>query len=91
MCRNIKTLSNFEPPATDTEIRASSLQYVRKLSGYNKPSMANQEAFDKAVDKIEAATRELIDSLVTLSPPRNRDEVARKAAMRNAKRFNRIS
>lgn len=90
MCRNIKTLSNFEPPATDAEIRASALQYVRKLSGYNKPSMANQAAFDHAVDRVESATRELIDSLVTLSPPRNREEVARKAAMRNAKRFKRL-
>lgn len=90
MCRNIKTLSNFEPPATDTEIRASALQFVRKLSGFNKPSKANQEAFDRAVDKVEAATRELIDSLITLAPPRNRENEASKAALRNARRFSRV-
>jgi hypothetical protein len=73
MCRNIKTLHNFDPPATDEEIYLSSLQFVRKLSGFTKPSSANQAAFDRAVDKVSRAARELIDSLVTSAPPRDRD------------------
>ena len=87
MCRNIKTLYNFEPPATDDEIRASSLQFVRKLSGFNQPSKANQEAFDRAVDKVAEAARELIDSLVTKAPPRNREVEALRAKARFAERF----
>ena len=73
MCRNIRTLFNFEPPATEEEIRASALQFVRKLSGFNKPSQANQAAFDKAVAQVEAVARELIGSLVTAAPPRDRE------------------
>ena len=87
MCRNIKTLHNFEPPATDDEVRASALQYVRKLSGATKPSKANQAAFDRAVDKVFAASRELIDSLVTNVPPRDRGVEALKAQLRSAERF----
>ena len=87
MCRNIKTLFNFEPPATREEIRASSLQFVRKLSGFNKPSKANEAAFDRAVDEVEAAARRLIDSLVTNAGPRDRAVEARKAKERNASRF----
>jgi len=87
MCRNIKTLFNFEPPATREEIRASSLQFVRKLSGFNKPSQANEAAFDRAVDEVEAAARRLIDSLVTNAGPRDRAVEARKAKERNASRF----
>ncbi|HQQ76853.1 MAG TPA: DUF2277 domain-containing protein [Thermoanaerobaculia bacterium] len=87
MCRNIKTLFNFEPPATHEEIRASSLQFVRKLSGFNKPSQANEAAFDRAVDQVEAAARLLIDSLVTNAEPRDREVEARKARERNAVRF----
>jgi hypothetical protein len=87
MCRNIKTLHNFEPPATDDEVRASALQYVRKLSGSTKPSKANQAAFDRAVDKVFAASRELIDSLVTNVPPRDRGVEALKAQLRSAERF----
>jgi hypothetical protein len=87
MCRNIKTLHNFEPPATDEEVRASALQYVRKLSGSTKPSKANQAAFDRAVDKVFAASRELIDSLVTNVPPRDRGVEALKAQLRSAERF----
>ena len=87
MCRNIKTLANFEPPATDDEIRASALQFVRKLSGSTKPSKVNEIAFELAVDKIEAAARELIDSLKTTAEPRNREEEAEKAKLRSAKRF----
>ena len=71
MCRNIKTLSNFEPPATDAEVQASAIQFVRKISGTTKPSKVNQPVFDLAVQKIEAAARELIDSLITTAPPRN--------------------
>ena len=89
MCRNIKTLHNFEPPATDAEIRASALQFVRKLSGTTRPSKANQLAFDRAVDKVAAAARELIDSLVTATPPRNREVEALKARARSAERFGR--
>jgi hypothetical protein len=87
MCRNIKTLSNFEPPATDEEVRASALQFVRKLSGSTGPSKENKVAFELAVDKVEAAARELIDSLVTSAAPRNREEEIAKAKLRSAKRF----
>jgi hypothetical protein len=87
MCRNIKTLYNFEPPATDEEIYLSSLQFVRKLSGFSRPSQANQAAFDRAVDKVSRAARELIDSLVTFAPPRDREVEATKAKARAAERF----
>ncbi len=87
MCRNIKTLFNFEPPATDDEIRASSLQFVRKLSGFNRPSRANEAAFDRAVDQVAAAARLLVASLVTNAEPRDREEEARKARARSAERF----
>jgi hypothetical protein len=82
MCRNIKTLANFAPPATGDEIRASALQFVRKLSGMNKPSRANQIAFDRAVEEVTAAADRLISSLSTSAPPRNREEEARKARER---------
>ena len=87
MCRNIKTLANFEPPATDAEIRASALQFVRKLSGTTKPSRANEEAFNRAVDEVTAAAHRLVHSLSTSAPPRNREEEARKARERSLKRF----
>jgi hypothetical protein len=87
MCRNIKTLANFEPPATEDEVRASALQFVRKLSGANRPSKANQAAFDRAVDEVTASARRLIDSLVIAAPPRNREEEARKAQERARERF----
>ena len=87
MCRNIKTLSNFEPPATDDEIRASALQFVRKLSGANKPSRANEAAFNQAVDEVTAAAERLVRSLTTSAPPRNREEEARKAQERARERF----
>ena len=87
MCRNIKTLHNFKPPATEAEIRASSLQFVRKLSGMNKPSKANEEAFDLAIEKVAAAATELLDSLVTSAPARDRAAEAAKAKMRSAERF----
>jgi hypothetical protein len=87
MCRNIKTLANFEPPATTDEIRASALQFVRKLSGTNRPSRANEDAFNRAVEEVSAAAHRLIDSLVTGAPPRNRDEEARKAQERARVRF----
>jgi hypothetical protein len=87
MCRNIKTLHNFEPPATDDEIRASALQFVRKLSGFARPSKANQPAFDRAVDQVTRAAHELLDSLVTNAPPRGRDTEAAKARARSADRF----
>lgn len=87
MCRNIKTLYNFEPPATDEEVYLSSLQFVRKLSGFTRPSQANQAAFDRAVHKVSTAARELIDSLVTNSPPRDREIEALKARARSAARF----
>ena len=90
MCRNIKTLFNFAPPATDDEIRAASLQFVRKLSGFNSPSMANQEAFERAVEEVAAAARELMASLVTVAQPRNRDQVAARARVRSAVRFQRV-
>ena len=87
MCRNIKTLANFEPPATDDEIRASALQFVRKLSGANRPSRANEDAFNRAVDEVTDAARRLVHSLTTSAPPRNREEEARKAHERALKRF----
>jgi hypothetical protein len=87
MCRNIKTLFNFDPPATDEEIRAASLQFVRKLSGFNAPSKANEAAFDLAIDEVSASARRLIDSLTTNATPRNRDEVAAAARARAAERF----
>lgn len=86
MCRSIKTLYNFEPPATDDEIRAAALQYVRKLSGSRKPSKANEAAFEKAVDCIAVATQELLDALVTKAPPRDREVEAAKARERAATR-----
>ena len=87
MCRNIKTLANFEPPATDDEIRASALQFVRKLSGMNRPSRANQQAFDHAVDEVAAAAHRLVHSISTTAPPRNRDDERRKARERARQRF----
>jgi len=87
MCRNIKTLANFEPPATDDEIRASALQFVRKLSGATHPSRANEAAFNAAVDEVTAAANRLVHALTTSAPPRNREEEARKARDRAAKRF----
>ncbi|HVK71704.1 MAG TPA: DUF2277 domain-containing protein [Kofleriaceae bacterium] len=89
MCRNIKTLFNFEPPATDDEVRAASLQFVRKLSGYTIPSKANEEAFNRAVEDVFQVARVLVDSLVTPSPPRNREEEAAKAKARSIERFGR--
>ena len=87
MCRNIRTLANFEPPATGDEIRASALQFVRKLSGMNRPSRANEVAFDAAVEEVTAAAERLIQSLTINAPPRNRDEEARKARERSRQRF----
>jgi hypothetical protein len=87
MCRNIKTLFNFDPPATDDEIRAASLQFVRKLSGFNAPSKANEAAFDQAIDEVAAVARRLIDSLTTTAEPKNREEVAAAAKARSAERF----
>ena len=87
MCRNIRTLANFEPPATDDEIRASALQFVRKLSGTTHPSRANEPAFNRAVEDVTAAARRLIDSLELRTRPRNRDEEARKARERARQRF----
>jgi hypothetical protein len=87
MCRNIRPLHNFEPPATDEEARDAALQYVRKISGSTKPSQANQEAFDRAVDAIAAATVRLLDELVTSAPPKNREREAEKARARAAQRY----
>jgi hypothetical protein len=87
MCRNIKTLFNFEPPATEDEIRASSIQFVRKLSGFTSPSKANEAAFNRAVDEVAAAARTLIASLVTTADPRNREIEAARAKARSATRF----
>jgi hypothetical protein len=87
MCRNIKTLHNFKPPATDEEIRASAIQFVRKLSGFTKPSKANEDAFNQAVEDVTRSARKLIDSLVTTSPPRDREVEAVKARARSAERF----
>jgi len=87
MCRNIRTLFNFEPPATDDEVRAASLQFVRKLSGYTRPSAANEAAFNRAVDQVAAAAGELMQALVTTSPPHDREIWAAKAKARSAQRF----
>ena len=87
MCRNIRTLFNFEPPATDDEIRASAIQFVRKLSGFTKPSKANEAAFEGAVEDVAAVARRLVDSLETTRPPRNREQEAAKARARAAQRF----
>jgi hypothetical protein len=87
MCRNIKTLFNFDPPATDEEIRGASLQFVRKLSGFNEPSRANEAAFYRAVDEVTAVARNLLDSLVTSAEPRNREVEAERARARSAERF----
>jgi len=87
MCRNIKTLRNFAPPATDDEIRASSLQFVRKLSGFTKPSKGNEDAFNRAVNEVAHVAHHLLESLVTNAPPRNRETEALKAKARSAKRF----
>jgi len=87
MCRNIKTLANFEPPATGDEIRASALQFVRKISGMNKPSRANEAAFNRAIDEVTDAAQRLIASISTTAPPRNREEEARKAQERARERF----
>jgi hypothetical protein len=90
MCRNIKTLANFEPPATDDEIRASALQFVRKLSGTTHPSQANEAAFHRAVDEVTEAARRLIASLETKAAPRNREEEVRKAKERSRRRFGQV-
>jgi hypothetical protein len=87
MCRNIRTLANFDPPATEEEIRASALQFVRKLSGTTHPSHTNEAAFERAVEEVTAAAQRLIDSLETRAAPRNREEEARKARERSRKRF----
>jgi len=87
MCRNIKTLFNFEPPATTDEVNASSLQFVRKLSGMNKPSKANEEAFELAVERVAAAAQEMLNTLVTTAPPRDREIEAAKAKARAALRY----
>ncbi len=89
MCRNIRTLFNFDPPATDEEVQAASLQFVRKLSGFTKPSKANEAAFDRAIEDVANVARRLIDDLVTQAAPRNRDVEARKARARAAERFSR--
>ena len=89
MCRNIRTLFNFDPPATDEEIRAASVQFVRKLSGFTKPSKANEAAFAEAVDEVTAVARRLIDSLVTTAAPRDREEWAQRAKARAAERYRR--
>jgi hypothetical protein len=87
MCRSIKTLHNFEPPATDSEIRASALQFVRKLSGFARPSKANQPAFDRAVEQVTQAAHQLLDALVTNAPPRDREVEAAKARLRATERY----
>jgi len=87
MCRNIHTLFNFEPDATDEEVRDAALQYVRKISGFTKPSHANEEAFARAVDEVSAATRRLVDSLVTTAPPKDREVEAERRRARSAARF----
>ena len=91
MCRNIKTLHNFEPPATEEEIRASAIQFVRKLSGFTKPSKTNEAAFNRAVEKVTETAQELLESLVTNSPPRDRETEAAKARARAAERFPAVS
>jgi len=87
MCRNIKTLHNFAPPATDEEIRASALQFVRKLSGFTRPSKANEQAFNRAVDQVARVAHQLLDALVTTAPPRDREVEAAKARTRAAERY----
>ena len=87
MCRNIRTLHNFEPPATEEEVRDAALQFVRKISGYNQPSQANVEAFDRAVDEVAEATTRLLSSLVTKAPPKDREVEAEKRRARSAQRF----
>jgi len=87
MCRNIRTLFNFEPPVTDNEVRAASLQFVRKITGFNKPSKANEQAFHAAIDEIAAISNRLLHSLETTAPAKNREEVAAKAKARAAERF----
>ena len=87
MCRNIRTLYNFEPPATEDEVQAAALQYVRKISGFTKPSQANAEAFDRAVAEVTAASQRLLDSLVTTAPPKDRDVEAERRRERGRKRF----
>jgi hypothetical protein len=87
MCRSIRTLYNFAPPATEDEVRASALQFVRKLSGFNRPSQTNQAAFDRAVEEVTRAARDLLDALVTSAPPRDRDVEASKARARAVNRF----
>jgi hypothetical protein len=87
MCRNIKTLHNFKPPATDEEVRASSLQFVRKLSGFTRPSKANELAFNRAIEQVAQAAHELLQALVTNAPPRDREVEASKARVRTANRF----
>jgi hypothetical protein len=87
MCRNIRTLYNFDPPATEEEVRAAALQYVRKISGFNKPSRANEEAFERAVEAVAQASSQLLDALSTVAPARNREVEAAKARARAAQRF----
>jgi len=87
MCRNIRTLFNFSPSATDEEVRASAIQFVRKVSGFNKPSLANQAAFDRAIDEVARAARRLLDALTTTAPPKDRDAEAAKARQRAEQRF----
>ena len=87
MCRNIRPLFNFEPPVTDEEVRAASLQFVRKISGFTKPSKANEDAFDRAINEVAAAAQRLMDSLVTTAPPRDREIEAEKARARAAERY----
>ena len=87
MCRNIRTLFNFSPTATDEEVRAASLQFVRKISGFTKPSQSNQAAFDRAVDDVARSARKLLDALTTTAPPKDRDAEAAKARLRSAQRF----
>jgi hypothetical protein len=87
MCRNIRTLYNFDPPATEEEVRAAALQYVRKISGFTKPSRANEEAFARAIDAVAAASSELLTELRTAAPPKNREEEAAKARARSAQRY----
>jgi len=91
MCRNIKVLHNFKPPATEEEIRASSLQFVRKLSGFTKPSKTNEEVFNRAVEQVSQAAKDLLDSLVTNAPPRDREVEAAKARVRSQERFGRAA
>jgi hypothetical protein len=87
MCRNIRTLYNFDPPATEEEVRAAALQYVRKISGFTKPSRANEEAFARAIDAVAAASSELLNELRTAAPPKNREDEAAKARARSAQRY----